>query len=239
MKVASDAKVDYITFDGAGGGTGMSPVPMMNEMSTPTVYLAAQVIRCARMLKKQGRYVPDVVLASGFINETQIFKALALSNFSDEPLIKAVCIGRSPLTAVMKADYFIELARQGKLPKRFAETYGDTPEKFFYVLPKIRAEYGDMVEQMPYQGIALYSYLNDRISEGLKQLLAGTRKFTLNLINRNDLAALSDRAAKVTGIPLLEDLDSDEMEIILNGGQELSQDYTDLQKVKQEKILLA
>ena len=39
MNVAFEAKVDYITFDGAGGGTGMSPVPMMNEMCTPTVYL--------------------------------------------------------------------------------------------------------------------------------------------------------------------------------------------------------
>lgn len=42
MKVASEAKIDYITFDGAGGGTGMSPVPMMNEMGTPTVYLEAR-----------------------------------------------------------------------------------------------------------------------------------------------------------------------------------------------------
>ncbi|MFQ6053615.1 MAG: glutamate synthase-related protein [Candidatus Bathyarchaeia archaeon] len=56
MKVASEAGVDYITFDGAGGGTGMSPVPMMNEMSTPTVYLEAQVLKCAQILKKKGRH---------------------------------------------------------------------------------------------------------------------------------------------------------------------------------------
>ncbi|MEM2851525.1 MAG: FMN-binding glutamate synthase family protein, partial [Candidatus Bathyarchaeia archaeon] len=37
MKLASEAKIDAVTFDGAGGGTGMSPVPMMDEMSTPTV----------------------------------------------------------------------------------------------------------------------------------------------------------------------------------------------------------
>ncbi len=216
MKVASDAHVDYITFDGAGGGTGMSPVPMMNEMSTPTVYLAAQILKCAQILKKKGRYIPDIVLASGFMNETQIFKAIALSNFGDGPLFKAICLGRSPLTAVMKADYFLELAGEGSLPKKFAQTYGETPDKFFYVLPQLRAKFGEKVKKMPYQGIALYSYLNDRIGVGLKQLLAGTRKFKLNLINRNDLASLNDRAAKVTGIPLLEDLDSEEMEIILN-----------------------
>ncbi|MCJ7760919.1 FMN-binding glutamate synthase family protein, partial [Candidatus Bathyarchaeota archaeon] len=54
MKVASEAKVNYVTFDGAGGGTGMSPVPMMNEMSTPTVYLEAQVLKCCQILKKKG-----------------------------------------------------------------------------------------------------------------------------------------------------------------------------------------
>ena len=34
---------------------------------------------------------------------------------------------------------------------------------------------------MPYQGIALYTYLTSRIGTGLKQLLAGSRKFKLNL----------------------------------------------------------
>jgi len=34
-------KIDAVTFDGAGGGTGMSPVPMMDECATPTVYLEA------------------------------------------------------------------------------------------------------------------------------------------------------------------------------------------------------
>ena len=35
LKCASAAKIDLLTFDGAGGGTGMSPVPMMNDCSTP------------------------------------------------------------------------------------------------------------------------------------------------------------------------------------------------------------
>ncbi|MBS7613830.1 FMN-binding glutamate synthase family protein, partial [Candidatus Bathyarchaeota archaeon] len=39
LKLASEAKIDYITFDGCEGGTGMSPVPMMDEMGIPTVYL--------------------------------------------------------------------------------------------------------------------------------------------------------------------------------------------------------
>ena len=63
--------------------------------------------------------------------------------------------------------------------------------------------------------MALYTYLTDRIETGLKQLLAGSGKFKLDLINRSDLASLNERAAKVTGILLLEDLDAGEMEEIL------------------------
>ena len=62
MKVASETKIDHITFDGAGGGTGMSPVPMMDEMSIPTVYLEAWVLKCAQILKKKGKHVPDLSL---------------------------------------------------------------------------------------------------------------------------------------------------------------------------------
>ena len=41
MKFASEAKIDALSFDGAGGGTGMSPVPMMDEMSIPTLLPAS------------------------------------------------------------------------------------------------------------------------------------------------------------------------------------------------------
>lgn len=199
MKVASEAKVDYITFDGAGGGTGMSPVPMMNEMSTPTIYLEAQVLKCAQLLKKKGRYVPDISMAGGFINETQIFKSIAMSNFGDGPFIKSITMARSPLTAVMKSTYFMELAAQNKLPRDFAETYGTDPEKFFVCLPELKKEYKG--RKVPLPSVGLYSYLVDRIGVGLKQLMAGCRKWKLDLLSRDDLMSLSKRAEEVTGIP--------------------------------------
>jgi hypothetical protein len=95
----------------------MSPVPMMDEMSIPTLYLQALVMQCAQILKKKGKYVPDLVMAGGFIEETSIFKTIALSNFGNGPLVKAVLMGRSPITAAMKASYFKQLAAEGKLPK--------------------------------------------------------------------------------------------------------------------------
>lgn len=216
MRVASDAEVDYITFDGAGGGTGMSPVPMMNEMGIPTVYLEALVLKAATILKKKGRYVPDISMAGGFINETQIFKAIAMSNFGDGPLVKTVTTARAPLTAVMKAEYFVKLARDGKLPKSFVEAWGDRPEKFFTLANEFKAKFGDIAgNKIPWSAVALYSYIK-RMEIGLKQLLAGVRKFRLELIGREDLAALTPLASEVTGIPMIHKLDCELFEAILS-----------------------
>jgi hypothetical protein len=215
LKLASEAKIDAITFDGAGGGTGMSPVPMMDEMSIPTIYLESWVLKCAQILKEKGRYVPDIIMAGGFISETQIFKAIALSNFGGGPQVKGVLMARSPLTAVMKSSYFVELAQKGRLPKSFAQSYGSTPELFFAAGPKLESEYGDRLKEIPWEAVGLYSYLDDRVKVGLMQLMAGTRKWRLDLLDRNDLMALTERAAKVTGIPLAEEAETDAIERIL------------------------
>ncbi|MDI6883970.1 MAG: glutamate synthase-related protein [Hadesarchaea archaeon] len=215
MKVASAAKVDYVTFDGAGGGTGMSPVPMMNEMSTPTVYLEAQVLRCAQILKKKGRYVPDISMAGGFINESQIFKSIAMSNLGEGPLVKAVTMARAPVTAVMKATYFGELAKEKKLPHEFAEQYGTDPAKFFITGPELKKKYGKRFKDIPLPAIGLYTYLSDRIGVGLRQLMAGARKWRLDLLDRSDLTALTENASKVTGIPTMDEVESDVFEQIL------------------------
>jgi isopentenyl diphosphate isomerase/L-lactate dehydrogenase-like FMN-dependent dehydrogenase len=216
MKAASEAKFDYVTFDGAGGGTGMSPVPMMDEMGIPTVYLEVIVLKCAQILKKKGRYVPDIVMAGGFIEETQIYKAIALSNFGEGPMVKAVVMGRSPLTAVMKANYFVELAKQGRLPANFARDYGEIPEKFFKCASELKAKFGERFKEIPWSAVGLYSYLQDKIGVSLQQILAGSRKFRLNLINRSDLMALTERASKVTGIPMPHECELDAIEQILN-----------------------
>ena len=215
MKLASEAKIEAISFDGAGGGTGMSPVPMMDEMSIPTVYLESVVLECAQILERKGRHVPDIIMAGGFINETQIFKAIAMSNFGNGPFVKAVLMGRSPLTAVMKADYYDQLSQEGKLPKTFTSKFGVKPEKFFIATPDLKKEYGERFKEIPWQAIGLFTYLTDRTGVGLKQLLAGTRKWKLELLDRTDLMSLSERASKVTGIPMAEEVEKEAIERIL------------------------
>lgn len=214
LKVASEAKVNYVTFDGAGGGTGMSPVPMMQEMGVPTVYLEAIVLKCLRIMDKKGMYIPDIAIAGGFSNETQAFKAIALSNFGQGPYVKAISMARAPITAVMKARYFVELAENGKLPSWFKKKYGEDPYKFFVNIPELKAKYGDKWKEIPLPAVGLYSYF-DKMAFALKQLVAGCRKWKLEFIDRSDLMALTERAAKVTGIPLIEECDTDAIEEIL------------------------
>jgi hypothetical protein len=116
----------------------------------------------------------------------------------------------------MKASYFKQLAQEGKLPKAFADRYGNTPEKFFIAAPELQAKYGERFKEIPWEAVALYTYLTDRIGVGLKQLLAGNRKWKLELINRNDLMSLSETAAKVTGIPMPHEAEKDAIEKILD-----------------------
>ncbi|MCL4458729.1 MAG: glutamate synthase-related protein [Chloroflexi bacterium] len=219
LKCASLAKIDLVTFDGAGGGTGMSPVPMMNECSTPTVYLLAQVLDCIRLLKKKGRFIPDIAIAGGFVNEAQIFKAIAMSNLGDGhgPYVKAIGMSRAPLLAVMKSEYFTELAAQGKLPRSFADLYGSSPEQFFISASDLRSISGDgLGKTIPWSAVGLYTYFIERIGIGLKQLLAGARKWRLDLLDRSDIVALTEWASQVTGIPTVQEADRDAMETILD-----------------------
>lgn len=215
MKVASEAEVDLVTFDGAGGGTGMSPVPMMQECSTPTVYLQAQVLRAIEILSDENRYVPDIAMAGGFINETQIMKSFAMSNLGDGPHVKSIAMARAPITAVMKADYFTELAELGSLPKDFERKYGDDPDQFFISTTELMRRLGSDYEKLSSGAIGLYTYYVDRIGTGLQQLMAGSRKFNLNLLSRDDLASLTRIGSRITGIPSIDEIERDAMEEIL------------------------
>jgi hypothetical protein len=173
------------------------------------------VLKCAQILKKKGRHVPDLVMAGGFIEETSLFKSIAMSNFGGKPLIKGVLMGRSPITAAMKSNYFKQLSEQSKLPKSFADRYGTDPEKFFIATPELKKKYGKRFVEIPLEAIGVYTYLTDRVGVGLRQLMAGARKWQLDLLDRNDLMSLSERAARVTGIPTVDEVEKDAIEKIL------------------------
>jgi hypothetical protein len=200
---SSNAKIDMLTIDGAGGGTGMSPWRMMNEWGIPTVYLECLAYRMCERLRAQGRYVPPLAIAGGLSMEDHIFKALALG----APYVKAICLGRALMTAAMVGK------TQGRKKEEGVEDV-DHYLSLFYVGSRLKERFGDEFKNIPAGAIGFYSYV-DRLLQGLQQLMAGSRKFALEYLDRNDLVALTREAAEVSGIPYVMDSDQDEVESIL------------------------
>jgi len=209
VKFCSMAKIDYLTVDAAGGGTGMSPWRMMNEWGVPGIELWSLLYKYCGRLAEKGEYVPDIVLAGGFVLEDQIFKGLALC----APYVKAVGMARAPLAAVMVGKTIGEAIESGQLPV-YLERFGRTREAVFVTAEELRREYGRDYEKIPTSAIGLYTYY-ERLAQGLRQLMCGARKFALEHITRNDIAALTPEAAKISHIPLVSDLDAEEVEKIL------------------------
>ena len=54
-----------------------------------------------------------------------------------------------------------------------------------------------------------------RHAEPCNLFINRSRKWKLNLLNRNDLGSLTLRANEITGIPLIEEIEKEKMENIL------------------------
>jgi hypothetical protein len=209
VKCASEAQVDLLTVDGAGGGTGMSPWQMMNEWGTPTVYLECLLHEYLTHLQRQGKFVPDCAIAGGISMEDHVFKALALG----APFVKLACMGRAILTATMVGNMegkklAEKCAHEGKdLKEAYLEHFAECGSlRHLYPLSKF--------PRIPAGGVGLYSFIM-RMTQGLQQLMAGARKFALEYIDRRDLVALTEEAARVSGISYIMQADADEVEKIL------------------------
>ncbi len=212
IRYCSDAEIDLLTIDGAGGGTGMSPWRMMNEWGIPTIYLQSLAYKFASQLKAKGKYVPDMAIAGGFSLEDHIFKALALG----APYFKAVCMGRALMVPAFVGKNIRKWVEEDKLPLEIKK-YGDVPERIFITTETLKAKYGKNFAKIPWGAVALYTFA-DRLKLGLQQLMAGARKFSVKYIDRDDIVALTREGAEVTGIPYVMDSDLKEAERILCNG---------------------
>ena len=215
LAFSSKYGVDVLTVDAAGGGTGMSPWRMMNEWGTPAIETFSKVHEYASRLAGAGKPVPDIVLAGGFTMEDHIFKGLALG----APYVKAVGMARAPLTACTASTALWYRIGQ-ETDQNLVERYGRSKQEVFFgaisLLPKLGKQ---RFEELPAGGLGVYTYFM-RISQGLRQLMAGARKFSMRDNNarpdRGDIAALTPQAAKVSGIPYVSEHDKDIAERILS-----------------------
>ncbi|HWU36791.1 MAG TPA: FMN-binding glutamate synthase family protein [Candidatus Acidoferrum sp.] len=208
---ASKYALDLLTVDGAGGGTGMSPWRMMNEWGVPPVELHSLLYRYAKRLADAGRHVPALAVNGGFTFEDQIFKGLALG----APFVKLIGMARSPIAAAMVGKTIGRAIEDNQLPV-YIERFGDSKDEIFVTASSLRQELGDEAfEKVPAGALGLYTYY-ERLAQGLRQLMAGSRKFSLSHITRDDIAALTRDAAQISGISYVMDADREEVEEILN-----------------------
>jgi len=221
IRYAADAKLDLLTVDGSGGGTGMSPWNMMEHWGVPSLPLHAKVYDYCRILTERGIAVPDISLAGGMAREDHLFKALALG----APFAKMVCMGRAPMIPGFLGSNIEGVLR----PKRRAavsghwdhlpssvKTIGETPESIFAGWEAVRQKVGDAeMAQIPFGAVAMYGYA-DKLACGLQQFMAGARKFSIDQLAREDLMSANRETAEVTGIPFMTDAQHEQAMAVLN-----------------------
>jgi len=211
LRYASKYGLDLLTVDGAGGGTGMSPWRMMNEWGMPPLELHSLLYKYAKQLDERGKHLPALALAGGFSFEDQIFKALALG----APYVKLVGMARAPIAAAMVGKTLGKAIDSGELPV-YVERFGKTKDEVFVTSAELREEIGnDEFEKLPTGAIGLYTYYQ-RLAQGVRQLMAGCRTFSMEHVSRNELASLTPLGADITGLPYVMDTDAQAVEELLS-----------------------
>lgn len=222
IRCAAEAKLDLLTIDGAGGGTGMSPWNMMEHWGVPSLHLHAKTYEYCKLLEQSGLKVPDISLAGGFAREDHLFKGLALC----APYTKLICMGRAPMIPGYLGSNIQGVFQPEKravlnghweeLPSSVTEI-GTYPEEIFAGWEAVKNKVGaDEMKNIPFGAVAMYGYA-DKLACGLQQFMAGARKFNLGQIERSDLMAANRETAEITGIQYMtESLDA-EAKAILKG----------------------
>ena len=98
----------------------------------------------------------------------------------------------------------------------YVERFGNSKDEIFVTASALRQELGDEeFEKLPTGALGLYTYY-ERLAQGLRQLMAGSRKFAVEHIARDDIAALTREAAQVSGIQYVMEVDQGKVERILS-----------------------
>ena len=221
IKFATDAKLDLLTIDGSGGGTGMSPWNMMQSWGVPSINLHAKAYEYANILAAKGHRVVDMSFAGGFAQEDSIFKGLALG----APFTKLICMGRALMIpgfvgANIEGALFPE--KRGELNGHWAELpktvlrVGNAATEIFSCYHDVEKRLGkNEMAHVPYGALAMVTMV-DKLYGGLQQLLAGARKFDVQNIARGDIFSGNRETAKETGIAHMCDANDESAKKILN-----------------------
>lgn len=221
MKFATDAKLDLLTIDGSGGGTGMSPWNMMENWGVPSILLHAKAYEYAAVLANKGNKVVDLAFAGGLAREDHMFKALALG----APFVKLICMGRAiMIPGFLGSNIEGALHPERKaavngnwdvLPASFKE-YGASAQEIFAGYHDVQKKVGkEEMKNIPYGAIAMWTCA-DKLNAGLQQLMAGVRKFSLADITRTDIYSGNRETERETKIPFITEVQNENALKILN-----------------------
>ena len=89
-------------------------------------------------------------------------------------------------------------------------------EEVFITTPALKERFGSNFERIPTGARGLYTYMG-RLAQGLRQIMAGPRKFALEYVTRDDITALTEEAANISGICYVTEVDKEEANKILDG----------------------
>lgn len=221
IKFATDTKLDLLTIDGSGGGTGMSPWNMMETWGVPSLLLHSKAYEYASILAAKGQKVVDMAFAGGIAREDQMFKALALG----APFVKMICIGRATMIpgflganieGVLKPERKAAMSGNwNELAKSVADI-GTQPEEIFAGYYDVQKKVGAKeMKNIPFGAIAVWT-LADKLAAGLQQLLAGARRFNISEISRFDLTSGNRETERETGIPFITEVQDEKAKRLLN-----------------------
>lgn len=221
IKLATVHKLDLLTIDGSGGGTGMSPWNMMETWGVPSILLHSKAHEYASILAAKGYDVVDIAFAGGFAREDHIFKALSLG----APFTKLVCMGRAlmiPAFLGANIEGAVHPEKREKLngnwdtlAKSVLEQ-GSVPEEIFSGYYDVQEKVGaDEMKNIPFGAIAAWT-LADKLSAGLQQLMAGARAFGMKQMSRKNLFSANRETERETKIPFITDVQDEIAKKILD-----------------------
>jgi glutamate synthase domain-containing protein 2 len=221
IRFATDAKLDLLTVDGSGGGTGMSPWNMMESWGVPSLLLHAKTHEYASLLASRGERVVDVALAGGLAREDHIFKALALG----APFTKLVWMGRaamipgflgSNIEGALNPDRRERVSGNWDELAPTVKEIGSSADEIFAGYYDVQKKVGTKeMKNIPYGAVAMWT-LADKLAAGLQQLMAGARRFALGEISRDDLFSANRETERETKIPFITDVMDERARVILN-----------------------
>jgi hypothetical protein len=124
-------------------------------------------------------------------------------------------MARAPLAAAMVGKTIGNAIESGQVPV-YVERFGRERDKIFVTASVLQEMIGKQeFERLPTGAIGLFTYY-ERLAQGLRQLMAGARKFSTEHISRGDLCALTRDAAERSGISFVMDTDEKRAEEILS-----------------------